>query len=165
MRSRALTLAAFVALVGAGAVVLTTSHSNASTPTSVTVDVHATNIEFLTASGATTGYPRTPLVTGDRVVGRDQLLQSGSAVGHDDEICTVGFDNEVVCDDVLALTNRGDLHVAWMFQWPSTGNGGPKTFDGVVDGGTSQYRNARGSFHATALTNGGVHIAVTINEN
>ena len=88
------------------------------------------------------------------MVGRDDLLQSGVVVGHDFESCTVGFELHVLCDDMLSLHNRGDLHATWTFQWPATGNSGPPSFDGVIDGGTATLRNSAGDFHAVALSPG-----------
>ena len=123
-------------------------------PSVLRVVVRPARLEFVTASGATSPFPTGPLSAGDRVVGRDDILQSGVVVGHDLESCTVGFELHVLCEDMLSLDNKGDLHATWAFQWPAMGNSGPSSFDGVIDGGTAAFRNAVGEFHAVALLPG-----------
>ena len=60
--------------------------------------------------------------------------------GSDYEACTVTFGLNVLCEDMVSLTGRGDLHVSWTFQWPSApGSTGPTAWDGVVDGGTGSF--------------------------
>jgi hypothetical protein len=125
-----------------------------SAPTVLSVVVRPVRLEFVTAAGASSQLPTRPLSAGDRVVGRDDILQLGAVVGHDLESCTVGFELQVLCDDMLSLDHRGDLHATWTFQWPATGTSGPPSFDGVIDGGTEAFRNAAGDFHAVALSPG-----------
>jgi hypothetical protein len=125
-----------------------------SAPTTLTVVVHPVQVEFVTASGASSAIPTGPLAAGDRVVGTDEVLESGAVGGHDFEVCTVTFGLHVLCDDMLSLGTRGDLHATWAFEWPSTGTAGPSSFDGVIDGGTSAFHNAAGVFHAVALPPG-----------
>ena len=124
--------------------------------------IHLTNLEFVTAAGSSSPYPTGPLSPGDRVVGRDDVLEHGSLVGADYEFCTVGFGLHVLCDDMVEITNVGQMHINWMFQWPPSGS--PTSWDGVVDGGTGGYRNAIGSFHAQALPGGDDTITVQLEE-
>ena len=131
-------------------------------PAQLSIVVHQTQLEFLTSAGASSQMPKGPLVVGDRVFGRDDLLQAGSLVGQDYEVCTVTFDRHVACDDMLLMANQGDLHVTWAFQWPASGRSGPRAFDGVVDGGSAAYRNARGDFHAVTLANGDLQLTAVI---
>lgn len=60
----------------------------------------------------------------------------------------------VLCQDVVIFDSRGDLQASRTVQWPASGNGGPTSFGGVIDGGTSQFQSAHGSFQATVLSNG-----------
>lgn len=41
-------------------------------------------------------------------------------------------------------------------------HGGPSSFNGIVDGGTAAYRNARGDFQAIALANGDLSITARL---
>ena len=61
------------------------------TPGQLTFASQLTAIQFFTASGPITGFPTTPLVPGDRIIGQDRILQHGRPVGHDNEACTVSF--------------------------------------------------------------------------
>jgi hypothetical protein len=148
------------ALAGCAAAAARTPEPPGATHSSIVV--HPTQVEFLSLSGASSRFPTGPLAAGDRVLGSDDLLQGGSTVGHDYEVCTVTFDLHLLCDDMLSFTNKGDLHVTWEFQWPATSSRGPSTFDGVIDGGTSTYRNARGDFHAVALPDRDLEMTATI---
>jgi hypothetical protein len=148
--------------VGAGCGAAAASSGVASGPAHLSVVAHPTQLDFITASGASSQPPHGPLVTGDRVLGRDDLLQAGTVVGHDDEVCTVTFDRYVLCDDMLSFRTQGNVRVTWTFQWPASGSSGPSTYDGVIEGGTGSYRNARGDFHAVALPNRDVQFTATI---
>jgi hypothetical protein len=128
----------------------------------VSVVVHPTQLEFLSTPGASSQPPHGPLAVGDRVLGEDDLLQAGAVIGHDDEVCTFTFDRHVLCDDMLSFFNQGDLHVTWAFQWPASGTSGPSTFEGIVEGGTGAYRNARGGFRAVTLVNRDLQITAII---
>jgi hypothetical protein len=119
----------------------------------ISVVAHQTDLIFVTAAGSSSQYPRGPLSPGDRILGRDELLQNGSTIGNDFEDCTVSFRLHVLCDDMVEVNNVGDLHLTWMFQWPNSGTTGPTQWDGVVDGGTDAYANAVGDYHAQALPN------------
>ena len=63
-------------------------------------------------------------------------MQIGRTVGHDNEACTVSFDRDVLCQDIVILDGRGDLQASWTVQWPAAGI--PASFDGVIDGGTAR---------------------------
>ncbi len=148
--------------VGAGCSAAAASSGVASGPAHLSILAHPTHLDFVTSSGASSQPPHGPLAVGDRVLGSDSLLQAGAVVGHDDEVCTVTFDRYVVCDDILSLRTQGDVRVSWTFQWPAVGTSGPSTYDGVIEGGTGSYRNARGDFHAEALPSRDVHFTATI---
>jgi hypothetical protein len=144
------------------AAVLTTAGSSAQAETALSFVTHQTNLEFVTGSGASP-YPTGPLAPGDRIIGRDDILRGHSVIGSDYEACTVTFGLNVLCEDMVSLTGRGDLHVTWTFQWPSApGSTGPTAWDGVVDGGTGAFGDAHGSFHAAALTGGDISITADI---
>jgi hypothetical protein len=40
---------------------------------------------------------------------------------------------------------------------------GDRSFDGIIDGGTSRFAAAHGSFHAATLPNGDMRITAVIN--
>jgi len=120
-----------------------------------------TAIRFFTASGPITGFPTSPLVPGDRIIGQDRIRQDGRAAGHDNEACIVSFDRDVLCQDIVILTGQGDLQTSWTIQWPATGTRGPASFDGVIDGGTAHFA-AHGTFHAATLPDGDMQITAVI---
>jgi hypothetical protein len=132
------------------------------TPGQLTFASQLTAIQFYTASGPITGFPTTPLVPGDRIIGQDRILQHGRPVGHDNEACTVSFGRDVLCQDVIILTGQGDLQASWSFQLPATGTRGPASFDGVIDGGTAHFAAAHGTFHAATLPDGDMQLTAEI---
>ena len=132
------------------------------TPGQLTFASQLTAIRFFTASGPITGFPTTPLVPGDRIIGQDRILQRGRPVGHDNEACTVSFGRDVLCQDFIILTGQGDLQASWTFQWPATGTRGPASFDGVIDGGTAHFAAAHGTFHAATLPDGDMQLTAEI---
>ena len=132
------------------------------TPGQLTFTSQLTAIQFFTASGPITGFPTTPLVPGDRIIGQDRILQHGRAAGHDNEVCTVSFARDVLCQDFIILTGQGDLQASWTFQWPAAGTRGPASFDGVIDGGTAQFAAAHGTFHAATLPDGDMQLTAEI---
>ena len=131
-------------------------------PGQLTFASQLTAIQFFTASGPITGFPTTPLVPGDRIIGQDRILQHGRPAGHDNEACTVSFGRDVLCQDVIILTGQGDLQASWTFQWPATGTRGPASFDGVIDGGTAHFAAAHGTFHAATLPDGDMQLTAEI---
>ena len=121
----------------------------------LTLTAQLTALQFFTSTGPITGLPTAPLVPGDRIVGQDRILQAGMPAGHDNEACTVSFNGDVLCQDIMILDDQGDLQASW----PDTGV--PASFDGIIEGGTGSFRAAHGWFHAQALP-GGVKITATI---
>jgi hypothetical protein len=158
----AVAAAAGVGLTGCGTTMAAAHTTAAHGSQTISAVIHRTNLVFVTPSGSSTPYPTGPVVPGDRVLGRDDLLQHGSTIGSDFEVCTASFGLHVLCDDMVDITNVGELHVTWMFQWPSSGTSGPSVWDGVVDGGTGNYANASGDFHARALPSGDDSITLRI---
>jgi hypothetical protein len=133
------------------------------TPGQLTFVSQLTAIQFFTASGPITGFPTTPLVPGDRIIGQDRILQHGRPAGHDNEACTVSFGRDVLCQDIIILTGQGDLQASWTLQWPAAGTRGPASFDGVIDGGTAHFAAAHGTFHAATLPDGDMQLTAVIN--
>jgi hypothetical protein len=132
------------------------------TPGQLTFTSQLTAIQFFTASGPITGFPASPLVPGDRIIGQDRILQHGRATGRDNEACTVSFGRDVLCQDFIILTGQGDLQASWTFRWPAAGTRGPGSFDGVIDGGTAHFAAAHGTFHAAMLPDGDMQITAVI---
>jgi hypothetical protein len=156
------TLIMTVSAAAAAAVVLAVAGPSAKAETDLSFVTHQANIEFVTGTEATP-FPTGPLAPGDRIIGRDDILRGRSVIGSDYEACTVTFGLNVLCEDMVSLTGRGDLHVTWTFQWPSApGSTGPTAWDGVVDGGTGSFSEAHGSFHAAALASGDISITADI---
>ena len=140
--------------VAAAATAQATPHA----PRQLTFASQLTAIQFFTASGPIAGFPTTPLVPGDRIIGQDRILQNGRAAGHDNEACTVSFGRDVLCQDIIILTGQGDLEASWTVRWPAAGTRGPGSFDGVIDGGTGRFAAAHGTFHAATLPDGDTQI-------
>jgi hypothetical protein len=159
-RTRAV-LGFIAALTAVGGIV--TAQASAHAPDRLSFVSQLTNIEFFTSTGPITGFPTTPLVPGDRIIGQDRIERDGQPVGHDNEACTVSFGRDVLCQDIVILDGRGDLQDSWTFQWPATGT--PTSFDGVIDGGTGQFALAHGTFHAAALPGGAIQVTAEINEH
>jgi hypothetical protein len=126
--------------------------------------VHPTGLEFVTYAGTSPNFPTAPLAVGDRVIGRDSIMQAGLRVGTDYEVCTISLDFHALCEDTLAIDGKGDLHASWILQWPRGGATGPKSFDGIIDGGTATYRDATGDFHAVALAGRDIQITAMIKQ-
>jgi hypothetical protein len=144
--------------VAGGAAGTAAAQATPYTPGQLTFTSQLTAIQFFTASGPITGFPTSPLVPGDRIIGQDRIRQEGRPAGHDNEACTVSFDRDVLCQDIIILNGQGDLQASWTVQWPATGTRGPASFDGVIDGGTAHFAAAHGTFHAAALPGGGMQI-------
>src|SRR5215471_16739790 len=105
------TLAAFTIT---GAIFATRAQAHTTHRLSFTSQLTA--IQFLTSSGPITGWPAAPLLPGDRIIGQDRILQAGEPAGHDNETCTVSFNLDVLCQDIVILDGRGDLQTSWSFQ-------------------------------------------------
>jgi hypothetical protein len=139
-----------------------TAHAAQHAPAQLTLVSQLTAIQFFTASGPISGFPATPLVPGDRIIGQDRILQDGRPAGHDNEACTVSFGRDVLCQDIIILTGQGDLQASWTLQWPAAGAQGPASFDGVIDGGTAHFAASHGTFHAATLPDGDMQITAVI---
>ena len=165
-RTRILTTAVAAVALAGGAAAAAAAQASAHTvnaaaaqratpaPRQLTVVSQLTSIRFFSNSGPIKGWPTKPLVPGNRIIGQDRILQHGVRVGHDNEACTVSFHQDVLCQDIVILNGQGDLQASWTVQWPASGNGGPPTFDGIIDGGTGIFAAAHGTFHAQTRPNG-----------
>ena len=156
--------AAALAGAAASAVTASTAQASAQPPGQLTFTTQPAAIRFFSNTGPITGYPTAPLVTGDRIIGQDRILQHGVLAGHDNEACTVAFTRDVLCQDIFILDGQGDVQASWSFRWPATGTQGPASFDGIIDGGTGRFRAAHGWFHAHALPGGDLQDTATIND-
>src|SRR5215469_11953725 len=161
-RTRMLTAALAAAALAGGAAAAQASASapaaqasaSAPAPRHLTVVLQLTALQFFGNSGPIPFPTKTsPLVPGDRVIGQDRILQDGRPVGRDNEVCTVAFTRDVLCQDIAVLPGRGDLQTSWTFRWPATGQP-PASFDGIIDGGTGAFAAADGTFHAQIQPNG-----------
>jgi hypothetical protein len=158
-------LGALAALAVAGGASAAAAAAQTAAPAAgpLTLTTQLTALQFFSNTGPITGWPTAPLVPGDRIVGQDRILQDGAPAGHDNEACTVSFNRDVLCQDILILDGQGDVQASWTFRWPDTGS--PASFDGIIDGGTGSFRAAHGWFHAQALPNGDQKITATINSD
>ncbi len=152
---------AAVALAG-GAAGVAAAQASAGTPGQLTFDLQPTARQFFSSTGPITGFPTSPLAPGDRIIGQDRVLEGGVLAGHDNEVCTVAFAGDVLCQDIAIFDGRGDVQASWSFRWPATGTRGPASFDGIIDGGTGAFAAAHGTFHATALPDGDLQITAAI---
>jgi hypothetical protein len=146
-------LALLLALVIGGGVVVAVTATQAGASSEFTAVGHITNTAFVTAKG-TSLVPSGPLVPGDRLVVRADILQNGAVVGYSEDGCTVTFNDDVLCEGIDALTNRGDLHFSALLRGAVGPSGLPKVFDLIIDGGTFAFHNAHGSAHVVVLPNG-----------
>jgi len=114
-----------------------------------------TNVAFVPAGQAATLTPSNSYVpnTGDEFFLRETLTQGTTTVGYDNVICTDTFNNNGLCTDVIAITDRGDIHATALVRdlFDFSGNG-PGTFDASIDGGTFAYANATGSVHFVTVS-------------
>ena len=154
--------AAALAGAAASAVTASTAQASAQPPGRLSFTTQPAAIRFFSNTGPITGFPTAPLVAGDRIIGQDRILQHGVLAGHDNEACTVAFTRDVLCQDIVILNGQGVVQASWSFRWPATGTQGPASFDGIIDGGTGAFADARGTFHARALPDGDLQITATI---
>jgi hypothetical protein len=153
----ALTLAAAAAATAP----LVATAEGAKTSSTLNLVVQSNGHEYLTAAGSSSVFPGR-LQTGDRILGRDKLLQGTRTVGYDNELCTVTFDNNDLCQVVLALRGKGQIEATWLWVDRNASLAGPSHFAGVIDGGTGTFAAAQGQFSASALPNGTLKIAATL---
>ena len=128
----------------ASAALLTATAQGAGMPSTVSFVVQNHGTEYVTAAGSTSVFPGR-LQPGDRILTRDSLLRGGRSIGYDDELCTVTYDNDELCQVMLVLPGKGQIQASWLWiRWPSN-------FTGVIDGGTGAFTHAQGQFTATVL--------------
>jgi hypothetical protein len=140
------------ALIAGVGIVLGMTASQAGAASEFTVVSHDTNLDFITARGASL-VPSLPFVPGDRLVERSDLIENGATVGYENGVCTVTFNDNVMCDEIWALTNRGDLHLSALVRGAAGPSGIPAVADLIVDGGTFTFRRTHGFAHAVRLPN------------
>ena len=162
IRTRVLAGVLTAAALASGAAAAAAAQASTHPTEPLTFDLQRTALQFFSGTGPITGIPTGPLAPGDRIVGQDRLLQGGVPVGHDDEVCTVEFSRDVLCQAIVSLDGRGDVQVSWSVRWPATGNQGPASFYGVIDGGTGAFAGAHGTFHSRTLPDGDQQITATI---
>jgi hypothetical protein len=162
MRTR-IALGALAAIAVAGATAeAAAARASTAAPRQLTFIAQPSDLQFFSNTGPIDGFPTGPLGPCDRIIAQDRILQGGATAGHDNEVCTVSFTRDVLCQDIFILDSQGDVQAVWAFRWPATGDHGPASFNGVIDGGTGQFRAAHGTFHATALPNGSLRITATM---
>ena len=161
-RARVLAGVLTAAALAGGAAAAAAAQASTHTTGPLAFDLQRTALQFFTSTGPITGFPTGPLAPGDRIVGQDRLLQGGVPAGHDDEVCTVGFSRDVLCQAIAIIDGHGDLQASWSVRWPATGNQGPASYDGIIDGGTGAFAAAHGTVHARTLPDGDQQITATI---
>lgn len=144
-----------IAVAAATAAVFGSTALGAGPKHTFTLTAHNTGLEFVTASGSTSVYPG-QLQIGDRILARETLIQDSRPVGYDNELCTVTFDSNELCQDTVVLTGQGQIDAHWLWtDWPNA-------FTGAVDGGTGTFAAAKGEFTATPLPDGSLKLTVTL---
>jgi hypothetical protein len=133
----------------------------AGTPSTLSFVVQNHRTEYVTAAGPTSVFPGR-LQTGDRILSRDSLLARGRMIGYDNELCTVTFDDNDLCQTSLVLPGKGQIQASWLWIDRNASTFGPPHFSGVIDGGTGTFANAKGQFRASLLPTGGLEIATTL---
>lgn len=158
-KSRLLSLlSAAVVAGGAGVAAFATP---AGARSEFTVLVHPTNLMFVTSAGASLVRPG-PLVPGDRIIRRNDISENGSLVGYSNVVCTVTFNDNLLCDTLIAINGVGDIHAATLLRGAVGPSGPPQVFDATVDGGTFGYRTAHGSAHLIVQPGGDQNCTFTL---
>jgi hypothetical protein len=156
MRLRLLGLIVGLTTLSGAVLIATTSPAGANFE--FTVIEHTTNVEYAVGNAApSVTPPHSALGPGDRIILRHDFLQDGTNVGFNNVVCTVTFNDNVLCDVMLAFTNKGDLHASVLIRGQASSNP-PSVFDAVIDGGTFNYRNAHGDAHIVNLPNGDAQV-------
>ena len=158
--SKYLTITAAIAVATAAAVCVSTALGARPQP-ALSFVAHNQGVEFVTASGSTTVYPGA-LEIGDRILARDALTQGGQSVGYDNELCTVTFDNNDLCQTILVLPGKGEIQASWLWIDRNASAYGPRHFSGVIDGGTGTFADAKGQFSASLLPSGTLKFSATL---
>ena len=118
--------------------------------------------EYISASGTTSTIFPYRLNTGDRILSNDRLRVGRKQVGYSNEICTVTFDANDLCQVVGYITGEGEFEATWLWMGRNTSAYGPHHFSGVIDGGTGAFANAHGQFDATVLANGSLRFSASL---
>ena len=155
-------LAALIALLTATGVLTGRAASPRRASGRLSYVVESTGVEYVTAAGSTSVFPGR-LNTGDRIFGRDKLVQGDTTIGYDSEACTATFDGNDLCQVVEVFTGKGDVDATWLWVGRNTSAYGPPQFSGVIDGGTGSYVDAKGEFQATVLPTGALQITTNLN--
>jgi hypothetical protein len=105
-----------VLVAGAGVAGLAAfrSASPAAAATTLSYKIQSTGVEYVTAAGASSAFPGS-LELGDRIFGRDALVNAGKTIGYDNGVCTVMYDRNVLCDYVEVFQGKGDVSVSWLW--------------------------------------------------
>jgi hypothetical protein len=152
MRLRLGLLGVALATLTGGLLIATTTPAGANVEFSVIQ--HNTNFEAaIGGAAASPNPPQKAPAPGDRFIIRDDLLQGSTNIGYDNIVCTVTFNDNLLCDALFAIINKGDIHGTALLRGGAAANG-PSVFDGAIDGGTFAYRNAHGDVHIVSLPNG-----------
>jgi hypothetical protein len=139
-------------LLGAGLAAAALAVSAAAAPTgpgTLTVIARGTHTVFVTHSGLVTSKYPGALVTGDRIFSEGKDFIGGKAAGFDNEECTVTFNGNDLCHDVAVLAGRGEIELTYLLVGRNHSAFGAKSFSGIIDGGTGEFQDAHGTFHAT----------------
>ena len=151
---------ALAAWAAAAALFVGTAQGAGTQPTlSFVVQNHGT--EYVAAAGSTSVFPGR-LQTGDRIFTRDLLLDRGHSIGYDNELCTVTFDDNDLCQTIVVLPGKGQIQASWLWIDRNASTYGPAHFNGVIDGGTGAFADARGKFSASLLPTGTLKFAATL---
>jgi len=118
--------------------------------------------EYISASGTTSTTFPDRLDTGDRIFSNDRLSDGRHQVGYDNEICTVTFDANDLCQTVGYISGKGEFEATWLWIARNMSKYGPHHFSGVIDGGTGAFANAHGQFQATVLANGTLRLSAAL---
>jgi hypothetical protein len=159
--NKTLVLAAAVGIVATLSAVA--GAGNRSAPTLTLVLEQGPGPEYISASGTTSTTFPDRLHTGDRIFSNDRLSDGHQQVGYDNEICTVTFNANDLCQVVGYITGKGEFEATWLWIGRNTSFYGPRHFAGVIDGGTGAFANAHGQFDASVLPNGSLRFSASLN--
>jgi hypothetical protein len=117
---------------------------------------------YISASGTTSTTFPGRLNTGDRILSNDRLSDGHHQIGYDNEICTVTFTANDLCQVVGFIAGKGEFEATWLWIGRNTAAYRPRPFSGVIDGGTGAFASARGQFDATVLANGSLRFSAAL---
>jgi hypothetical protein len=160
LRMKMLVLAGAVGIVAIGAAAALAGTRSAPALTLVLEKGPAP--EYISASGTTSTTFPDRLNTGDRIFSNDPLSDGHHHVGYDNEICTVTFNANDLCQVVGYVAGKGEFQATWLWIGRNTAQYRPRPFSGVLDGGTGAYANAHGQFEATVLADGSLRFSASL---